>query len=71
MRGDTWAEKCEDAERLAGVAEPQSVRDRARRHLDAMQDNPNEAVLGLLQPKAERHRALIEATHPTGEPEES
>jgi hypothetical protein len=66
VRGETWAEKCADAERLSNLAEPQSIRERARRHLQAMQDaNPNVGeVLALSQDKQEAARRLVEAVHP-------
>jgi hypothetical protein len=69
VRGESWAERCDDAERLANLAEPQSIRERARRHLQAMQDNnPNVGELAALaQGKVEQSRRLLEALHPTGD----
>ena len=38
VHGATWSEKCADAARLAELREPRSVRERALRHLQEMQD---------------------------------
>ncbi len=54
VRGESWAERCADAERLAQLSNSQSIRDRARRHLQAMQDNPNKGELAALTGHAER-----------------
>jgi hypothetical protein len=65
VRGESWAEKCEDATRLANLAEPQSNRERARRHLEAMQDNPNVGeLLALSQDKWAESRRFLESIHP-------
>ena len=54
VRGESWAERCADAERLAQLSDSQSIRDRARRHLQAMQDKPNKGELAALTGHAER-----------------
>lgn len=74
IRGDTWAEKCDDAQRLAGLAEPQSIRERARRHLQAMQDSPNQgelAALAMLDHKHEQDAELVRRLHPPSPPSET
>ncbi len=38
VHGETWSEKCADAERLAELREPQSIRERALRHLQNEMD---------------------------------
>ena len=64
IRGDTWAERCEDAERLVGLAGEQSIRDRARAHLRAMQEgNPNVGELAAFA-TVDAREALIGSLHP-------
>ena len=50
IRGNTWAERCEDAERLVGLTGERSIRDRARAHLRALQEK--QSVLEAGRPPA-------------------
>jgi hypothetical protein len=64
VRGETWAERCEDAKRLASLAEPTSIRERARRHLEEM-NHPNIGeMLELGRDKQEDTKRLLELMHP-------
>ena len=61
VRGASWGERCEDAERLVQLENPpETLRERTLAHLERR----------LLAEKPE-YRALIEAVHPTPDPEPS
>ena len=59
VRGETWAERCQDAARLASP-EPRPTPEEPRSPTDDLNTN----VLGLFAAKAERDRALVELIHP-------
>lgn len=62
VRGETWGERCEDAERLAGLVGEPTIRDRARRHLSEM--TAEQILLNPSQSKLERDEALVRMLHP-------
>jgi|SRR5829696_3760860 len=68
VRGETWAELNEDAERLSRLSEPTSIRERTKRNLQELwKGNPNATELSLLLAdgdKRNRDAELVRLFHP-------